>query len=276
MRGWISEILRFGTYCVLAISLSLSTTSLAKPRKPLASPKQPAAPDTQLNRATPQIDTIAIVSSETLTAIGRLDTAADRAGQGMGVGAAGGGASGALIGATACSPAGPLGSLLCAMIAGSIGMVAGGVAGTIYGMTGVSDTDALYINEILSYLDQQRNLQDELALRIRNHLPLQVQVSAERADALVVATLTRIHFTQKSKEQISFTAKASMTLLENSDLETLYQTTSEFTTNSTTANIEEWLAVDGTKLESAIDGVILDLSKQIVTELIKLTSGELQ
>ncbi len=212
---------------------------------------------------------VAVLTADELTGIGRAESFGDRAADGILPGVAAGSVVGAVMGAAAC---GPFLYAICVMygiIWGSYAGMAGGAL--LYSFSGVSDIDALYVNEVLSRLDQERDFQQELVSKVTQALPSQVLASPGDAEAQVIARLDEIEFEQRSKYQIRISAKGSLFFTERHGETTSLVDRREFRAESAYGELDHWLADDGRQLEAAIDACIRELSLAMSRTIATLT-----
>lgn len=228
-------------------------------------------------RETTPFQTVAIVPAEYLTAVGRAESKTDRATEGAGKGALGGIAVGTAAGlvlvSSMCGPAAGLcGAALFPVVLLS-GVAVGTAGGMLYGLKGVSHTDALYVNEALSSLDEKHDFQQELIAAIQTRLRPDVQAEPGVADVRVVAKLDRIDFVQHSADDIRIKAKGSMTFdrRDASYDQSMDQMT--FEAESGQHDIDTWLADDGRELGAAIERCIVDLSAEMSSTLMRLSAA---
>ena len=144
---------------------------------------------------------IAIVTPDDIvsTAIKGNETKSEKTGKGAAYGATGGVLGGAMVGAIAC---GPYLYGICVIGMSAAGMVAGGAGGALYGFTGISEEDSLFIMEEMAYLRQERNFQSELAKGVNNKLPNEVVSTPGIADAQAITTVDSIEFVERDKDAV--------------------------------------------------------------------------
>jgi hypothetical protein len=153
-----------------------------------------------------------------------------------------------------------------------VGGVAGMFGGAVYGFSGLSDIDALYLNEALTFLDRERDLQDALITQVERAMPSELLAHPELASAHVIVRLVQIDFIQGSKTRINMKAVASLTVARQNG-ESDPPTTSEFGAESKELELDTLLANDASELNAVIDGFVADLSTQISKELLRTIAG---
>ncbi|MDH3639804.1 MAG: glycine zipper family protein [Gammaproteobacteria bacterium] len=200
--------------------------------------------------------------------MGRPESGFDRASEGAGTGAAVGTVGGAVIGAAACGPFWGL----CAPAFAMYGAIAGTVAGSMYGFTGLSETDSSYVNEVMSRLDQERDFQKELSSQLDTRIPQEMKATPDSADVQVIVQLNRIEFIQRSEEHIQTQAVATLTFgSARRQASTMYG--QEFRATSPARDIDELLADDGIGFADAIDDCVAQLSSEMGAALTQLRSA---
>jgi hypothetical protein len=147
------------------------------------------------------------------------------------------------------------------------GVAVGTAGGVLYGLDGLSDMDALYVNEALSHLDEQHDFQLDLVAAIRKEVHPDVQAAPGVADVLVVTKLDRIEFFQRSAGVIRIKATGSMTFDRRVTKEEM-----AFQVESDEGDIDRWLADDGRELAAAIERCIVDLSAEMSSTLTRLAT----
>jgi|GEM_PF-5211892 len=216
----------------------------------------------------PQFENLALIASERLPGIERADSHIERAVEGIRPGATVGTMGGVVVGSAAC---GPWLFPICVLQFGLLGLLAGGVAGgALYSTTGLSEVDALYVNEALSRIDQERDFQQELIAHLELQLPPEIQSTPEQADVQVLAGLARINFIQRSRDEIQieiFGLLAFSWEIENKHFATH---TIGFKAGSKKEDIDTWLANDSKMFEVAIEEGIAELSSKMTSALLML------
>jgi hypothetical protein len=215
-----------------------------------------------------------LISPETLTGIERADSKFDRAEDGIVPGVAAGTLTGLAAGSATCSSAGLFGPIAyagCVTMSGLIGAVAGGiVGGSVYGTSGLSEEDTLYVNEALSFIDQNRDFQQELHSDLKQRLPKEMLTTSDIADVQVLTVLTRINFIQRSEEEVQI--ETIGVLVFNREIANELQVihTINFDAKSQKKGIEDWLDNGGEFFGVAITNCLADLAEQMSSTLLKL------
>jgi hypothetical protein len=211
-----------------------------------------------------QFSTVAIVTPEDIVAIEAVESNFSTPVRGAAHGSAGGTIGGAMVGALAC---GPYLYGICVMGMGYAGMIVGGVGGALYGFSGVSEEDSLYIMEEMAHLNQHRDFQHELAAGVASKLPDGLVSTPLIADAQAITTINSIEFVQK-KDTVYMEVTATVTIatqeLEGESLEAKH----ELQVESKKADIDDWLRTGSRELEDSVneclDELISDMTSVIL------------
>jgi hypothetical protein len=256
LNFYAARKLRFSTLAVYCLSLLLSSCA--------------QTPQTITTDEPPQFERLALITPEMFTGIERADSHSDYVDDALFTGTAVGAVGGALIGAAAC---GPFFYGVCVFIFATQGMAVGGVAGlaggALYATTGFSHEDALYINEILPRLDQERDFQQELAVHLKLELPREMQSTPELADVQVLVILDRINIIQRYGNKIQIETAGLLVLSWKVDEKRQTTHTIEFHSMSPEGDIDLWLADGGTLFGVAISDSLFDLATQMTATLLQ-------
>jgi hypothetical protein len=276
--------LRFSILAVYCLSLLLSSCA--------------QTPRTSTTNKLPQFERLAVFTPEMLTDIERADSHTDRHYEGSphgevplgtSVGIAGGAAGGTAYGAWICAPSSIVGPIFFGCVAmytlgGALVGGAAGAAGDHYAATGLSETDILYLEAIISKIDQERDYQQELAAHLKQKLPPEMQSTPELADIQVLAIISRINFIQRSGDQMQIETTGLLVIREEVEVETdqdeffhtavqkVRQTKThkiEFSTMSPEEDIDLWLADGGNHYGVAISECLTDLANQMTVTLLR-------
>ena len=202
-----------------------------------------------------QFSTVAIVTPEDIVAVTAVESNFSTPVKGAGYGSAGGSIGGAIVGAIAC---GPYLYGLCVLGMSTVGGVAGGVGGAVYGFTGVSEEDSLYIIEEIEHIKQHRDFQNELATGVASKLPDGLVSTPLIADAQAITTINSIEFVQK-KDTVYMEVNATVTIatqeIEGESLEAKH----ELQVESKEADIDDWLRTGSRELEDSVNECLDEL-----------------
>ena len=158
---------------------------------------------------------------------------------------------------------------------GFYGLLAGTVSGSVYGLysyNGLSVSDTAYVTEIMSWLERERNFQQELSTQFELHIPPAFEASPEKADIQVIVRLDGIGFIQGSGDTIQTRANASMVLswMVEEESTTHIQ---HFSFESAAEDIDNLIAGDGDRMASVIEELIAQLVAEMSTALLQLRSS---
>lgn len=191
------------------------------------------------------------------------------------VGMAGGAVGGAAIGAAGeCGmwyPLFPIFALGCLVMYTGTGAVIGGVAGgALYDTTGLSQTDIVDLDEVISRIDQERDFQQELAVHLKLELPQEMQSTPELADVQVLSTLNRINFMKRPDDRMQIEATGLLVVTWKVDKERQTTHTIEFRSMSPEESIDLWVANGGNLIGVAISNSLFDLATQMTATLLQV------
>jgi hypothetical protein len=215
-------------------------------------------------------NTVAVISAKELTAI-EAESRADR-GKGAGVyGAKTGAATGAAVASVSSLYCGPwyaacwavqtLGWTLTAWTIGEM-------AGALYGLSGFSETDAIYVNDALSRVGRDNDFQGTLVKRLKRQLPETMQATPALADVQVVVHLGRVEVVQKGDGDVRLETSGSMIMAWRAHVESEAIDRSEFNIESTAADLDHLLADDGAPLGAAIHECVARLADEIALAIL--------
>jgi hypothetical protein len=219
----------------------------------------------------PTFNQIAIVNAETLASLNLPASESEHFEQSVETGAAVGTVGGAIVGAAVC---GPVMYGVCLAGFGFYGLLAGSVSGSVYGLysyTGLSESDTAYVNETMSWLEHERNFQQELSTQFELQIPLELQASPEKAYMQVIVRLDRVEFIQGSGDTVQTRANASMVfswMVEQAST----THTHHFSFESTAEDIDNLIAGDGERLAIVLEKLIAQLASEMSTTLLQLRS----
>lgn len=202
-----------------------------------------------------QFSTVAIVTPEDIVAVEAVESNFSTPGKGANYGSAGGTIGGAMAGALAC---GPYLYGICVLGLSTVGMIAGGIGGALYGFSGVSEEDSLYIIEEMAYLRQHRDFQNELAAGVASKLPAGLVSTPLIADAQAITTINSIGFVQK-KDTVYLEVNATVTIATKKIDGEFLETKHELQVESKEADIDDWLRTGSRELEGSVNECLDDL-----------------
>lgn len=208
----------------------------------------------------PKFSTVAIVTPQSVVAIEGAETKSSKAAKGITYGSAGGAAGGAVVGALAC---GPYFYGVCIVGMSAAGMLAGGTAGAMYGFTGVSKEDSLYVLEEIEHLRHRRDFQTELAEGVIGGLPIEIVSTPEEADAQAITQVKSIEFIEQDQGSVFMEVSAKVTIVfrhENSEYE---QIDKNISVRSSTDKLDNWLAPGNDSFESAVNQCLDRLTEEM-------------
>jgi len=219
--------------CATAISLVVSCAS----QSPI-----PSGP--------PPVRSIAFVTSKDLPELTRSET--EEIEKHVSTGAAVGVVGGAAVGAAAC---GPVFYGACVAIASWYGLLAGSVSGAaigLYSYTGLSETDAAYVDQVLVDIGSRRDFHNDLRKQVESDVSADAIVDLPDADYQVFVRVNLIRFVQGEKEQISTKLAGTIVLARSRESEE--ETHREiFVAETSPQDIDDLIAGNGQLLESEID-----------------------
>lgn len=226
------------------------------------------------NKAKLQFSTIAIVTPEDIVAIAvdGAESKSTRLGTGVGYGMAGGIVGGASVGALAC---GPYLYGICVIGMGMVGMIAGGTGGALYGFTGISEDDSLFIMEEMAHLSQKRDFQRELAIGVKSRLPDELVTTPEMADAQAITSVNSIEFVEQGKGAVYMKVSAILTIATQEDEGEFHEVKRNIHVKSKKTNIEEWLRVGSGKFENSVDDCLDELIAEMASVILQHSNFEL-
>ncbi len=203
---------------------------------------------------------IALVSPRTVMDVVEIETRGERAQEGAGKGFAAGTIGGAAIGAIAC---GPFLYGLCVTALMSGGMLAGSATGVLYGLSGFPKDDARELEKQVEILSSKHDFSSALVETISQRLPAEMIADPESAEIQAVLYIENIEFRKVSGgAQLLTTIGASF---ESTESRRVPQYGSRnFTGESSTYDVDEWLETDQGKLELAIRESLSSASVEIV------------
>ena len=208
------------------------------------------APQPPVPSGPPPIRSIAFVTSKDLPELTRSE--AEEIEKHISTGATAGAVGGAAVGAAAC---GPVFYGACVAIASWYGLVAGSVSGAalgLYSYTGLSETDAAYVDQVLVDIGSRRDFHNDLGKQVASKVSADAIVDLPDADYQVLVRVNQIRFVQGEKEQI--TTKLAGTIVLARSRESGEETHREiFVAETSPQNINDLIAGDGRLLESEID-----------------------
>ena len=219
----------------------------------------------------PTFNHIAIVNAETLASLNRRASELEYFEQSVGTGAAVGTVGGAIVGAAVC---GPVMYGVCLAGFGFYGLLAGTVSGSVYGLysyTGLSESDTAYVNETMSWLERERNFQQELSTQFELHVPPIIQASPEKADMQVIVRLDRIEFIQGSGDTVQTRVNTSVIFSRMVEQESTTHT-HHFSFESAAEDIDNLIAGDGERMAIVIEELIAQLASEMSTTLLQARS----
>ena len=203
---------------------------------------------------------IALVSPRTVMDVVEIETRGERAQEGAGKGLAAGTIGGAAIGAIAC---GPFLYGLCVTALMSGGMLAGSATGVLYGLSGFPKDDARELEKQVEILSSKHDFSSTMVENISQQLPPEMIVDPEYAEIQAVLFIENMEFKKVSGgAQLLTTIRASF---ESTESRRVPQYGSRnFTGESSTYEVDEWLDIDSGQLEQAIRESLSTASEEIV------------
>lgn len=217
----------------------------------------------------PKFDSIAIINASTFAELDRPERESERIEKGIKTGAVVGSLGGAVVGASAC---GPVLYGACVIGFGAYGFMAGTFTGVAYGhysFAGLSTTDIAYLDEVMSRLEHERNLGQELSKQLELRIPSDAMALPESADIQVVVRLEHIEFSRDSKDFIRSKFVASMVLAwQQGQGSATYAR--QFAAESPAEDIDELIADDGKRFAVEIDRCFAQLASEMSAVLLQL------
>jgi hypothetical protein len=217
-----------------------------------------------------QFSTVAIVTPDNVVAIEGAETKFTRAVKGVTYGSAGGAVGGAMVGALAC---GPYFYGVCVVGMSAAGMLAGGTAGAMYGFTGVSKQDSLYILEEIENLRYHRDFQSELAEGVIRRLPMDIVSTPEEAAAQAIAHVKSIEFIETDKGSVYMEINARVTIVSRRESASYEQIEKSIIVSSSVDQLENWLTPGSDKFESAVNECMEKITEEMATIVLYYASG---
>lgn len=217
--------------------------------------------DTLPNRT---FSTVALVSPLDIVEVATPETGTERMLQGASVGSAGVGLGGMLVGAAAC---GPYLYGLCVVGIGMAGMMAGGIGGALYGFSGMSADDSMKLEQRMTVLMQERNLQSDLIAKLRAELPAAMLAEPDVADVQVIMSFERFEFSSVG-DAVRMEAKVRLQYATDGSDQRPEEGFRSFKVRSGESQLDDWLAADNTALVDAIDECI-DLAAHDMETLLR-------
>lgn len=209
--------------------------------------------------------TIAIVTPEDVIALGGAKTKSSRAGKGITYGSAGGATGGAMVGALAC---GPYFYGICVVGMSAAGMIAGGTAGALYGFSGVSEEESLYIIEEMTHLGHTRDFQQELASGVESRLPEEIVSTPKLSSAQAIAKVHSIDFVGGKNDSVYLKVSATVSIVTRVTGNDFAEYQRNISMRSRDAHLDDWLRVDSQKFGEAVDecldGLIIEITQIIM------------
>jgi len=225
-----------------------------------------------LSESVPPFESIAFVTETDIPELAGPESMPEAIEPPIYTGAVLGTMGGAIAGAAAC---GPVLYTPCVLIMSWYGTVAGSVGGAAfahYNYSGLSDTDAAYITEVLATIDKKRDLNHDLAGLVEKQIPSETVAAPQDANVQVIVRLIRIYFTEVDKNLISTQATGAMIVAWTDDAGE--QTAMKaFVSQASTNDIDDLIAEDGRLLESTIDRYLLNLAGQMSSTLMQLRNN---
>ena len=239
-----------GTRCII-LSTSLIVVSCA------SSP--PADPD--LPQRT--FSSIALVSPSDIVITQTPETRTEKFKEGVGTGSATGTLGGMLVGATAC---GPYLYGLCVLGLGAAGLLAGGTAGALYGFDGISGRDARELEERMTELNRQSDLQARLVTLVKARVPEAMFTAPQDAEVQAILTIESVEFVRKSKE-VYLESHVRLTFALNENRRVPEMGSRTFDGRSKAADMEAWLDPGMEVLTAGMEQNLDDIADSVAETL---------
>ena len=175
-----------------------------------------------------------------------------------------------MAGALAC---GPYLYGICVMAMGYAGMIVGGVGGALYGFSGVSEEDSLYIIEEMAHINQHRDFQQELAAGVASKLPDGLVSTPLIADAQAITTINSIEFVQK-KDTVYMEVNATVTIATREIKGESLEAKHKLQVESKEADIDDWLRAGSRELEDSVNECLDELISGMTSVILEHRSPQ--
>ena len=173
---------------------------------------------------------------------------------------------GLVVGALAC---GPYLYGICVMAASFAGAIAGGLGGALYGFSGISEEDSLYIHDEMEHIGRRRDFQQELAKGVSSKLPAGLEATPEMADAQAIATLESIEFVGKKNGTFFIKVNATITLATRELNGQSQEVKRKLEVQSQKAKIDDWFGAGSRTLEDSVNECLEELITGMTSTILK-------
>jgi hypothetical protein len=219
----------------------------------------------------PVFERIAIVTLEDIPELSLSDSESEVIERSVYGGAAAGTVGGAAIGAAACGPVlyGP-----CVAIMSWLGLVAGSTGGAaigLYNYSGLSETDAAYVADVLARIDAEIDFHIGLSDQLTRQIPPQLISPLEDAEVQAVIGVSGVNFLEIKNELVRTELYGTLILtwIEGAE-EQAY--TRLYKAEAPLKDIDELIADDGILLEVLIEQCLNEIAAEMGSTIIALSA----